>query len=324
MGNFHINDGWLDTTSTIEREILDFRREGFGPLLTLGRFHYDSATEPLADQQHDDWLVLVFALNGAQHYQLGTSRILLSSGQVMRIPPGTRYGSGPWPEQRGAVAWMILDTGPAWEWSEMGIGKQVAAALLESLTNPGGAVVFPQPGMTGEMLNGLFVEWAMRDVPLRRELIRHRLSALLLSLAVAMDDAEKPLHGRTGPAAARIREVMQWLGENVQRKIRVEDLALRARLPQARLIREFRSLTGFTPKDFILRLKVEEAARMLERDPTLPVTAIAHELGFSSSQYFATVFRRYLRVSPVEYRSGNVAGSCPQAPGGSGGGHVRG
>lgn len=79
----------------------------------------------------------------------------------------------------------------------------------------------------------------------------------------------------------------------------------------------FGSLTGFTTNDFILRLKVEEAARILERDPTRTVTAIAHELGFSSSQYFATVFRRYLRVSPGEYRSGNVAGSCPQAPGGS-------
>ena len=309
MGNLHINDGWLDTNSTTEREILDFRREGLGPLLTLGRFHYDGATEPLADQQHDGWLVLVFALDGAQHYQLGSSRILLSAGQVMRIPPGTRYGSGPWPEQRGVVAWMILEAGPALEWCGLGIGKQVAARLLESLTDRSGAVVFPQPGMTAEMLNGLFVEWAMRDVPLRRELIRHCLSALLLSLAAAMEDAGKSLHGRTGGAAARIREVTQWLGENVRRNIRVEDLALRARLPQARFIREFKSLTGFTPKDFILRLKIEAAAKMLERDPTRPVTAIAHELGFSSSQYFATVFRRYLHASPGEYRRGTCARS---------------
>jgi AraC-like DNA-binding protein len=315
MGNLHINDGWLDTTSTTEREILDFRGEGFGPLLTLGRFHYDSATEPLADQQHDGWLVLVFALGGAQHYQLGASRVLLSAGQVMRIPPGTRYGSGPWPEQRGAVAWMILETRPAPEWSGLGIGKQVAGRLLECLTDRRGAVVFAQPGMTEEMLNGLFAEWTMRDVPLRRELIRHRLSALLLSLAAAMDAEGEPSHGRPGHAAARIREMIQWLGGNVRRNIRVEDLAVRARLPQARFFREFKAVTGFTPKDFLLRLKIEEAAKLLEREPTRPVTAIAHELGFSSSQYFATVFRRYLRVSPGEYRSGSCARPCAHPPG---------
>jgi AraC-like DNA-binding protein len=315
MGNLHINDGWLDTTSTTEREILDFRGEGFGPMLTLGRFHYDSATEPLADQQHDGWLVLVFALGGAQHYQLGASRVLLSAGQVMRIPPGTRYGSGPWPEQRGAVAWMILEARPAPEWSGLGIGKQVAGRLLECLTDQRGAVVFPQPGMTGEMLNGLFAGWAMRDMPLRRELLRHRLSALLLSLAAAMDEEGDPSHGRPGHATERIREVMRWLGENVRRNVRVEDLAVRARLPQARFFREFKAVTGFTPKDFILRLKIEEAAKLLERDPTRPVTAIAHELGFSSSQYFATVFRRYLRVSPGEYRSGSCARPCVPPPG---------
>lgn len=318
MGNLHINDGWLDTTSTTEREILDFRGEGFGPMLTLGRFHYDIATEPLADQQHDGWLVLVFALGGAQHYQLGASRVLLSAGKVMRIPPGTRYGSGPWPEQRGAVAWLILQAGPASEWSGLGIGRQVAGRILESLAGRKGSIVFPQPDMTGELLNGLFAEWTMRDALLRRELIRHRLSALLLSLAVAMDSEGESSQGRPpGHAATRIREVVPWIGENVKRDIRVDELAVRARLPQARFAREFKAVTGFTPKDFILRLKIEAAAKMLKRDPTRPVTEIAHELGFSSSQYFATVFRRYLRVSPGQYRSGPSPGPFEQAPGGS-------
>jgi AraC-like DNA-binding protein len=90
------------------------------------------------------------------------------------------------------------------------------------------------------------------------------------------------------------REILDFRGE---------DLAARTRLPQARFFREFKALAGVTPKDFILRLKIEEAAKLLEQAPSRTVTEIAHELGFSSSQYFATVFRRYLRASPGEYRS---------------------
>lgn len=41
---------------------------------------------------------------------------------------------------------------------------------------------------------------------------------------------------------------------------------------------------------------------MLESDPSLTVTQVAHNLAFSSSQYFATVFRRYLGVSPGDFR----------------------
>lgn len=63
----------------------------------------------------------------------------------------------------------------------------------------------------------------------------------------------------------------------------------------------------------MLRLKIAEAVRMLERNQDLSVTAIAHELGFSSSQYFATVFRRYLRVSPGELRQQGQQINSPPA-----------
>lgn len=301
MRTTHINDGWLDTASTEHREILDFRGEGFGPLLSLGRFHYHSATEPLPDQQHADWLVLVFALDGAQHYQLGDSQVLLSAGQVMRVTPGTRYGSGPWPEQRGTVAWMILNARCVQDSRELGIGDPVAEEMLRRLTGSGGRLVFPQPCLAAELLDGVFAAWNRRESPLWRDLLRHHLAAVLLDLAISVDESETRPEC-PGYAATRIREVIEWLGRNLRQTIRIEDLAASSHLPQARFFREFKTLTGMTPKDYVLRLKIEEAARMLRGNPSLPITGIAHDLGFSSSQYFATVFRRYLGVSPGDYR----------------------
>lgn len=40
--------------------------------------------------------------------------------------------------------------------------------------------------------------------------------------------------------------------------------------------------------------------RLLDGDA--PITAIAFDLGFPGSQYFATAFRRYTGASPREYR----------------------
>lgn len=301
MRTTHINDGWLDTASTENREILDLRGEGFGPLLSLGRFHYHSATEPLPDQQHADWLVLVFALDGAQYYRLGDSQVLLRTGQVMRVTPGTRYGSGPWPEQRGTVAWMILHARPVPESRELGMIDTVAEEMFSRLAGADGPLVFPQPCLTAELLDGVFSSWCRRESPLRRDLLRHRLATVLLDMAISMEENDAD-PGCPGYAAARIREVTDWLGKNLRNWIRVEDLATGSRLPQARFFREFKAVTGVTPKDYVLRLKIEEAAGMLEGNPALSVTDIAHHLGFSSSQYFATVFRRYLGVSPSAYR----------------------
>ncbi len=65
-------------------------------------------------------------------------------------------------------------------------------------------------------------------------------------------------------------------------------------------IKRFKYETGLTPADFFQRIKVEEARRRLAV-PKAAITAIAFDLGFSSSQYFASVFKKYTGTTPREY-----------------------
>jgi AraC-like DNA-binding protein len=58
-----------------------------------------------------------------------------------------------------------------------------------------------------------------------------------------------------------------------------------------------------------LRARVVRAEQLL-RETERPITHIAHDLGFSSSQYFATVMKRYTRLSPSALRR-RGAGSWP-------------
>jgi AraC-like DNA-binding protein len=303
MRSSHINDGWLDTTTTENREIMDFRGEGFDPVLSLGRFQYHCATVPLADQQHDDWLVLVFSLEGAQHYRVGEAELLLRQGQVMRVPPGLRYGTGSWPEQRGSLAWMILKALPAPADNGLGISPEVAVAAFGKLASRNGPLVFKQPKPTPYLLDGVFTAWPWRGDPLRREIIRHQLASLVLKATVELEEHSHTSDQAAGYTHARIQAVIDWLGANLHQEVRAKDLVEMSRLSTSRFFREFKAVTGVTPKDYLLRLRVEEAARLLRKDPTRPVISIAHDLGFSSSQYFATVFRRYLGISPQEHRT---------------------
>jgi AraC-like DNA-binding protein len=59
---------------------------------------------------------------------------------------------------------------------------------------------------------------------------------------------------------------------------------------------------------------VEEAHRRLA-DTNEDITNIAHNLGFSSSQYFATVFRRETGMTPGEYRETHQKKQTPDKPG---------
>jgi AraC-like DNA-binding protein len=76
---------------------------------------------------------------------------------------------------------------------------------------------------------------------------------------------------------------------------------------RSRMFELFKSQTGLTPKDYLIRLRVEKAEELLSRSRR-SITDIAHSVGFNSSQYFSTVFRRYTGQTPAEFRKNNKNG----------------
>lgn len=63
----------------------------------------------------------------------------------------------------------------------------------------------------------------------------------------------------------------------------------------------FKETTGLTPNDYLLRQRIERAKERLTQT-SQPITEIALGVGFSSSQYFANVFRRYTGMTPLAHR----------------------
>ena len=67
-----------------------------------------------------------------------------------------------------------------------------------------------------------------------------------------------------------------------------------------------KEITNQTPIQYLNDLRLENAAKTLLSDKEKSVTDIALECGFSSSQYFATLFRRRFNCSPREYRKNRI------------------
>ena len=82
----------------------------------------------------------------------------------------------------------------------------------------------------------------------------------------------------------------------------LREAALVAGLSLPRFKARFKNEVGIPPAEYLQRYRIERAEHGLANS-TRSVTEIAFELGFCSSQYFATVFRRYTRLSPTQYRA---------------------
>jgi AraC family L-rhamnose operon regulatory protein RhaS len=83
----------------------------------------------------------------------------------------------------------------------------------------------------------------------------------------------------------------------------VREMAQRCGLGVTQFNEHCKRLTNMAPLQYINHLRLEAAAILLVEQPDLTVTEVAVRCGFTSSQYFATVFRRRFGSSPRTYRA---------------------
>jgi AraC-like DNA-binding protein len=67
------------------------------------------------------------------------------------------------------------------------------------------------------------------------------------------------------------------------------------------LCRHFREETGKTITEYINEVKVDECKQLLITTG-MPLSQISEQLGFSSQNYFHTVFKKQTGMTPYEFR----------------------
>jgi len=117
------------------------------------------------------------------------------------------------------------------------------------------------------------------------------------------------LSNATHEYTRRIDRVIDYLRDNLDKPLKLEELAKVACFSEYHFHRVFRAMTGETLNDFTNRLRLEKAARLLKRTRQ-SATEIALECGFSSSATFSRSFKKAFHTSPTQYRkSGKLKNS---------------
>lgn len=98
-----------------------------------------------------------------------------------------------------------------------------------------------------------------------------------------------------------LRELQQWLPDNLGEDLSVPALARRACMSERNFARAFREETGVTPASYVEMARVESARIALETGD-LPVETIARQAGFGTVETMRRAFRRRVGVSPNGYR----------------------
>lgn len=99
----------------------------------------------------------------------------------------------------------------------------------------------------------------------------------------------------------RIKESLQWIQQNLDKPILVEQLATEACLCKDHYIRLFKKEMGISPLQYITQKKIEKAQWMLVTQ-NMPTKNIAYSLGYDDYSYFIRIFKKVAGKTPQEYR----------------------
>ncbi|MDA3963633.1 MAG: AraC family transcriptional regulator [Planctomycetota bacterium] len=133
-----------------------------------------------------------------------------------------------------------------------------------------------------------------------QSMVRGHLAELLLSAARAVY-APAP-EGASDPA---VSTALHLIAQRLDEPWQLDDMAAAAGIARTRFAERVQAATGMSPHRWLLRTRLERAQAAL-RYGTAPITSIALDCGFASSQHFAGAFRREFGCTASAWRAGSL------------------
>lgn len=262
----------------------------------VGRMHLlDALPHSLIAHAHPTFYELHCVLRGSLAFWVGSKTYLIRPGTAFLTRPGELHGG-------------VDNVLPPAEWYWIQIQFPEAGAL---------------PGLTLDDTLGL--QKALDDAPdhlvkasdslqscFDRLLTEHRAAKpmasqmarlvfheLLICLSRDLMPVTSPSNMQTVSPAVGL--AIRWIERNLTETISVRQIAKAVGLGPSSLRQHFLDELKVSPSAYVTRQRVEKA-RTLLRETERSITDIANVLGFSTSSYFTSVFRRITGQTPSEYR----------------------
>jgi AraC-like DNA-binding protein len=234
---------------------------------------------------------MLYLAKGRQVYQVDGRDYVLGSGDVFVTQPNEQHSTGQYPEEKGILYWIVVNTRPKTGKFLM-CSQKDAQPLLKSLLSIKKRY-FTGSDRLAELFNEVFAAYSRLTPSLRKLAVSASIVELLLEV-IACARRES-----TCERSDDVNQILDYIDSHMDEPLSIGDLAEWMNLSVSWFKAKFRRQVGMPPAEYILRRKIARAEQILATG-RYSVTDVAFRLGFSSSRYFATVFKRYTRQRPTD------------------------
>ena len=136
--------------------------------------------------------------------------------------------------------------------------------------------------------------------------IRLLVNYLLILLLDLLNEEGVILDEALIDSSRSVKLFLDELENNLSEAWTIEQMAKSTGVGLTRFTHHCKQLTNLTPMRYLTMRRLEMSKKILIKDSHLSVAEVAYSCGFSTSQYFSTVFKRQEKCTPLEYRQKNL------------------
>lgn len=124
---------------------------------------------------------------------------------------------------------------------------------------------------------------------------------VLISRALKME-WENSIKNKSSKLKELIQVSVSYINNNYEREISLKDIAQYVFLSTSYFTRAFKEEMGISPINYLLMTRIERAKELIKGSNS-KISDIALSVGFSNQQRFNDIFKKYVKMTPLQYRN---------------------
>lgn len=207
----------------------------------------------------------------------------------------------------GRLYWIIIDVNVSqphqkWNWPDWIILSQRDLEELTTIMRQNEQPIWH----TSQEVGGYFQEIGKKLKEDKAECNESKLAILinelLLSILQILRKGDILLNKSLMESMRSAEIFLVELPSYLERNWTLQSMAENCSLGTTRFVQFCKKITNMTPIQYLNFLRLKAAAELLGNNPRMDIQHIAYDCGFTSSQYFATIFKKLHGISPKDYR----------------------
>lgn len=275
---------------------------------SIGYWDADEPQDWGLDWHRNEGIEIHYLESGTMPYAQGSKKINLLPNHMTITRPWEKHKVGDSNVGMGKFYWVIIDLNVRrphqnWAWPDWIVLTKKDLHKLTTILRQDDKWLWKGSKEIASCFQRLGKVVETDDKGSNASKIRLIINELLVALLELLEEDKIILNESLIDSSRSVQLFLNELEGKLFEAWTIEGMADSAGVGLTRLTHHCKKLTNLTPMRYLTMRRLEMSKLMLVENDELSVTEIAYSCGFTTGQYYSTVFKKHEKCTPLEYRN---------------------